>query len=609
MRLRLVVAALAASLLPAAPALAAGDPTMPLSQVHSGMHCTGYSVVRGTDIASFDVDVIDVIDGDPNEDGPRILVQASGPAVDSTGIGPGFSGSPIYCDDGTGTQRNIGAISESIGEYGGKTVLATPIEAILANPVDAPRGHNDMAHATTRAGVARRAGASPAGRARAARLRDRTRDPRAAAAVRAIRRGEVHELASPLTVSGLSRGLAQGLADAGKRLGRPVLAAPAGPLGSFPVQTMRPGSAVSVGYSSGDLRIGAIGTVAYTDGDSVWAFGHPFEGSGARALFLQDAYVYKVINDPNAATDGGSYKYASAGHDIGTLTNDAADAVVGRTGVLPPSIPIRVAAHDLDTGRSLVLHVTSADETDAGTTTGFSPVSSVAPLAIAQAGSNVLGSAPGRLTGRMCLTIVFRETKRHGRFCNRYVSSSTADAQDFAGGNTVAVNGALDAVDALGLVDSYTGRTPHIAKVSAKLDLQRGERSAMLRNVHAPRTVHAGQSIKVHVGLQKLRGSRVTRVYTVRIPRGAKPGRHRLVLRARDGSGGSANDLFSDVLTLDTGTPDTGPTTLRGLVDAIRAESRADGVDVKLGGRTGKGFRDDRLILTGRATTRIRVVR
>ena len=34
--------------------------------------------------------------------------------------------------------RNIGAISQSIGEYGGKVALATPIESILANPTDPP---------------------------------------------------------------------------------------------------------------------------------------------------------------------------------------------------------------------------------------------------------------------------------------------------------------------------------------------------------------------------------------------------------------------------------------------------------------------------------------
>ena len=100
------------------------------------MQCTGYSVVQGTQISAFDVEIVDVVSGDASaNDGPRILIRVSGEAVDRTGVGPGFSGSPIYCDG-----RNAGAISEAIGEYGGKTVLATPIEEILANPPDAPRG-------------------------------------------------------------------------------------------------------------------------------------------------------------------------------------------------------------------------------------------------------------------------------------------------------------------------------------------------------------------------------------------------------------------------------------------------------------------------------------
>ena len=104
------------------------------------MRCTGYSVVRGTAISSFAVEIVDVVSGDASaNDGPRILVRVSGPVVDETGVGPGFSGSPIYCRDAAGTARNAGAISESIGAYGGRTVLATPIEEILANPVEAPR--------------------------------------------------------------------------------------------------------------------------------------------------------------------------------------------------------------------------------------------------------------------------------------------------------------------------------------------------------------------------------------------------------------------------------------------------------------------------------------
>ena len=190
------------------------------------------------------------------------------------GVGPGFSGSPIYCRDGSGTARNAGAISESIGAFGGKTVLATPIEEILANPPEAPR-------------------ARPIG-ARASRL------------------GTVRPLAEPLTVSGLNRGLARRLTEAGAKARRPVLAAPALPLAPFPAQPPRPGSSLSVGYSSGDLAVGAVGTVAYVDGDRVWGFGHPFENSGLRSLLLQDAYVYTVISNPNVGEDTGStYKLAA----------------------------------------------------------------------------------------------------------------------------------------------------------------------------------------------------------------------------------------------------------------------------------------------------------
>src|SRR3954454_21957273 len=137
----LAVAAGAVLIAGAAPGVArAGDPIMPLSQLQPGMRCTGYSVMQGTQISSFDVEMLDVVSGDASfSDGPRILVRVSGPAIDRTGVGPGFSGSPIYCRDAAGTARNAGAISESIGEFGGHTVLATPIEQMLANSPDAPR--------------------------------------------------------------------------------------------------------------------------------------------------------------------------------------------------------------------------------------------------------------------------------------------------------------------------------------------------------------------------------------------------------------------------------------------------------------------------------------
>src|SRR5882724_13189900 len=111
---------------------------MPLSAVRAGMQCTGLSVVKGTAVTSFDVAIEDVVAMGQSGLSPRLLIRASGPAVDATGLGPGFSGSPIYCPGDDGVQRVAGAVSESLGEYGGKVALATPIESILGQPVDPP---------------------------------------------------------------------------------------------------------------------------------------------------------------------------------------------------------------------------------------------------------------------------------------------------------------------------------------------------------------------------------------------------------------------------------------------------------------------------------------
>ena len=157
-----------------------------------------------------------------------------------------------------------------------------------------------------------------------------------------------------------------------------MLVAPTLPLNPFPAAPPRPGSAMGVGYSSGDLAVGAVGTVAYVDGDRVWGFGHPFENSGLRSLLLQDAYVYTVISNPNAGDDTGStYKLAAVGHDLGTISNDASAAVVGRTGTPAPTIPVRIFSEDADTGARDTLAASVVDETDAGTPTGSSALSFV----------------------------------------------------------------------------------------------------------------------------------------------------------------------------------------------------------------------------------------
>src|SRR4051794_22227306 len=151
MTVRPLVVATAVLLLTTAAAAQASEPIMPLYKVHRGMRCTGLSVIQGTDISSFDVEVLDVVAGEPADRQPLILVRVSGPAVDQTGIAEGFSGSPVICPDEEGTQRYAGAIAFASGDYGGHVALATPIEAVLRLPVDPPKSTRRNAKAARRA--------------------------------------------------------------------------------------------------------------------------------------------------------------------------------------------------------------------------------------------------------------------------------------------------------------------------------------------------------------------------------------------------------------------------------------------------------------------------
>ena len=571
----LLAAVTASALLIPATAAGAADPVMPLAEVRSGMQCTGYSVVRGTDVAAFSIEVIDVVDDRASGVGPRILVRASGPAVDETGIGPGFSGSPIYCPDGQGVQRNIGAISEGIGEYGGKVVLATPIEAILGSPVDAPQ-------------------------ARPARSTLARAEP----------------LAAPLTVTGLSPRLGNALQRAAAKRGRLVFAAPAGPLGSFAPQQLRPGSAFGVGYASGDISASAIGTVTYTDADRVWGFGHPLDGVGARALLLQDAYVFRVINNPVAiAESAGTYKYAAAGHDVGTLTNDALDAVVGRVGGLPPTIPVRAVATDLDTGAQRTVVTNVADESAVDQPTGGSILSFLAPLAITQAAGTVLGGSPARLTGRACFAISFREAPKPVRFCNRYVT----DVPDALGaGNLVAGSASTDLLEALTLVDTFKAGEVHVTGVEGDVKMERGQRQAFLRGVRLPRRGRAGKKVTATLALRHVRGGIERREVRLRLPSHLRPGKRRIVFTGADVDlgGGDLFDLFD--FDLGAGSPggDLGPPSVKRLLARIDGVQRYDGLSARRPSGDPEdsdpgepSYRDPKLRISGSARATIRIIK
>ena len=540
---------------------------MPIAQVQVGARCTALTVVQGTAITSFDVQILDVLDRE-RLDNARILIRVSGPAVDTTGIGPGFSGSPIYCPDAAGVQRNIGAISAGIGQYGGTVGLATPIEAMLAEPIQPP-----------------------------------------SSAVRSVPRAPLvgsRPLAMPLTLSGVSAPVSAMFTRAARKAGRTLLASPASARAvGHPPQPLVPGAAVSVGLTSGDIEVGAIGTVAYSDGPSVWLFGHPLDGAGRRSLFLQDAYIHTVVSNPVGAADLSTYKLGSAGNDVGTVTGDGIDALGGRVGALPPSFPVKVFARDRDTGRGVGLTTLVADEADVGRPTGPSILGIIGSAAAAEAAARVMRGAPARQSGDMCVKLTLRERKKPIGFCERYAVEGSVP-------NALAGALATDFAQAAQLLDEYVFGTLHPTGVEIGLRLRRGLRQAYLTDVTGPRRARRGQRIKLRLKLRRtVSGVSFIKTISMRIPRDLQPGSRTIKLAGVEAESGSDPDDEGELTFLfeDEAEVDAPPDSVEELAGAIEDLERYDGVTATIGGRDIEAYRDPSLRISGQARFELTVRR
>lgn len=558
---RLLLAAVAAALV--APSSARADgPILPLSEVRPGMQCVGLSVVRGAEISQFDVDVIDVVDRGRGG-AARIVVRVSGPAIEPTGLGPGFSGSPILCTGPDGIARNIGAISETIGEYGGRTALATPIETILAQPPLPPAG--------TRSVIGARS------------------------------------LAGPLTIAGLRPSLARAFVRAARKAGRTLIAAPAGTSAAFDPQPLVPGSAVSVGLTAGDIMLGALGTVAYVDGPAVWIFGHEMDGAGRRSLFLQDAWIHTVVNNPIAAPDISTYKLGSPGNDLGTITSDGPNGVAGLLGAPPPSVALRVTAKDLDSGdvRSAVTRI--ADESDVGVPAGVSPLSIAAAAATAEAAAAILDGAPARQMGEVCVKVTLRELRAPLRVCNSYaIDGTTANALSGPAGTDVATAAAI--------LESYRFGTLHPTTFEVGIRVRRGLRHAFITGASGPPVARRGSTIALRLALRHTRtGRRSTRTVRLRVPLGTAAGLRtlRLVGTPADAGDDPGQEDSGDISLLfeeeERRADDGGPLSIEEVREAFLSLGRYDGVVARLAGEERRLLRDPRLRISGEARVQLRV--
>jgi SpoIVB peptidase S55 len=312
-RFAIAAALLTIPLLTAATAQAALS-IMPLKDVRAGMHGTGRTVFNGDKVDDFQVEILGVLENT----GPKeslILGRLSGGPLEHTGVMQGMSGSPVYIDG-----KLIGAVAMAFPYAKDPIAGIRPIEEMLR--VDSAQQR--VANVRSLAKNADVASLFPA---------------REAAGFGDTRMTEV---STPLSLGGFTAAAVEQFSPQMRKLGlEPVQGistggAPEDRMGD--PSRLQPGSMISVELMTGDMSVGADGTITAIDGNKVYAFGHRFLAVGPADLPFTRSEVIALLANINT-----SFKISSGRELMGVISQDRNTAIEGSLGTRAQLVPLDIS--------------------------------------------------------------------------------------------------------------------------------------------------------------------------------------------------------------------------------------------------------------------------
>src|SRR4051812_44851899 len=313
---------------------------MGVDEIRPGMIGIGRTVFEGTRVEEFKVHVLGVLENVIGTRRNLILARLEGGPLANTGVIAGMSGSPVYIDG-----KLVGAVSYALGQFSkepiaGITPIAEMTDATVFNGVrpnaakvhvEFPLTRENLDTAFRRALNWNRPFADRPGESALV----------GASAINGVSGAEIGTLlrpiATPLMMSGFQPEVADLLGGAfGAQGFIPTGRGAVARSGEKPYEgPLKAGDAIGVMLVSGDLELGATGTVTHVDNDKVYAFGHPLYNLGPTAFPMTRAYVYTVL--PSLAS---SLKVSTTGEIIGSFLQDRAVAIAGKLGPGPKTIPV-----------------------------------------------------------------------------------------------------------------------------------------------------------------------------------------------------------------------------------------------------------------------------
>lgn len=306
----------------------------PEDHLTDGMQATGWTVLQGTQPESFGVKILGVLPDAIAPGDDLILVKAHGANIDAIGgMGPGFSGSPVYINN-----ELVGSVSYGLGgdaHYGALTPGQQLVDVLMN-----PRAHAAASATNVRLSKADR--------------RLVAKDARTALSTVGTK---LTQIPMPLAVAGATDARAALLQ---KRLAKQNIVVEPYRASSSTSSSqlsggapMVPGGVFTAALSYGSVAYAGIGTTTIVCGDYVVAFGHYFlfQGAGLDGAML-DGNVVATIPAGTGGFEGTPFKIANIGGLRGTLDQDRLSGVRGLLGKHPPLTTLTSSIENLDTGQT-----------------------------------------------------------------------------------------------------------------------------------------------------------------------------------------------------------------------------------------------------------------
>ena len=470
---------------------------MPVSEISPGMKGTGKTVFHGTQIETFQVDIIDIVKGEGGIN-HFILASLSGDKIEEGGgISAGMSGSPIYIDD-----RLIGAISSAWEMSEHNLCLITPIQEML-EILNLPYENNQTALQEYKIDNFLYFIEEKTNKIIVKNIVKNNSFQELAGREEII----FYPVASPVIISGIKGRSLDRLSSSLKKINLKPIQGVCGiekidlqDVGESPSNIIEAGSAIGVQLTRGDINITSIGTVTYREGDKILALGHPFLKKGEVSFLLSAVYVYHSF--PNIVMP---FKLGSSLNLVGKVVQDREAGILAILNSYPRIIPLKIQVTDINSGLSYQMGVQMINDYDL-----LEPlVSNITVQAIDNALDRI-----GAGTAQIDIEIKGKKEGQELFRKNMYYSS-----------NDIAIQAISEIPEIIDLVVNNYFEIVDLTAINIDIKIDNKKKIGRVEEVVLKdSSIKPGDYLEAKIKIRPFRGELIEKMLTIQIPSDTPPG-------------------------------------------------------------------------------------